>query len=171
MDLATQAVIAIELRHRTDDLSESLEQQTATSEILQVISTWPGELAPVFASILANARRICEAKFAHLLLYDGKLFHAAAMEGASAAFVEFWAISSSTLSRSRVDLASRSSRVTITTSSGSIARNNLRSLPLLATSALARNDRLQEGASLKNTRKQGKRLPCSTKHHSTTKSL
>jgi transcriptional regulator with GAF, ATPase, and Fis domain len=97
MDFATQAVIAIEntrllneLRHRTDDLSESLEQQTATSEILQVISTWPGELAPVFASILANARRICEAKFAHLLLYDGKLFHAAAMEGASAAFVEFW---------------------------------------------------------------------------------
>jgi two-component system, NtrC family, sensor kinase len=79
-----------ELAEAQKHLAEALEQQTATSEILQVISTSPGELAPVFASILANARRICEAKFAHLLLYDGKLFHAAAMEGASAAFVEFW---------------------------------------------------------------------------------
>src|SRR5262249_51651046 len=50
----------------------------------------PGKLDPVFNSILANARRICAAKFAHLLLYDGKLFHAAALEGASPAFVEFW---------------------------------------------------------------------------------
>src|SRR5262245_54325778 len=96
-NFAKQAVIAIEntrllneLRQRTDDLTESLQQQIATSEVLQVISSSPEELAPVFNSILANARRICEAKFAHLLLYDGKVFRAAAMENAPAAFAEFW---------------------------------------------------------------------------------
>jgi GAF domain-containing protein/DNA-binding response OmpR family regulator len=94
---AAQAVIAIEntrllyeLRQRTDDLSEALAQQTATSEVLQVISSSPGDLTPVFNSILANARRICEAKFAHLLLYDGQVFRAAAFEGAAPTFVEFW---------------------------------------------------------------------------------
>ena len=96
-NFANQAVIAIEntrllneLRQRTGDLSEALAQQTATSEVLQVISSSPGDLTPVFNSILANARRICEAKFAHLLLYDGAVFHAAAFEGASPAVVEFW---------------------------------------------------------------------------------
>src|SRR5436190_8638188 len=96
-NFAAQAVIAIEntrllneLRARTTDLGEALERQTATSEVLQVISRSPGDLEPAFNSILAHARRICAAKFAHLLLYDGKLFHAAAFEGASAAFIEFW---------------------------------------------------------------------------------
>src|SRR5262245_26398187 len=89
-NFATQAVIAIENTRLLNELRESLQQQTATSEVLQVISTSPGELAPVFNSILANARRICEAKFAHLLLYDGKVFSAAAMENAPAAFAEFW---------------------------------------------------------------------------------
>src|SRR5262245_39793918 len=78
---AAQAVIASEntrllneLRQRTDDLSESLEQQTATSEVLQVISSSPGELQPVFDAMLANATRICDAKFATLYLRDADAF-------------------------------------------------------------------------------------------------
>jgi signal transduction histidine kinase len=89
-NFANQAVIAIENTRLLNELRESLQQQTATSEVLSVISSSPGELAPVFAAILANARRICEAKFAHLLLYDGAMFQPAAMEGAPPAYAERW---------------------------------------------------------------------------------
>jgi GAF domain-containing protein/HAMP domain-containing protein len=82
---ADQAVIAIENvrlfeaeQQRTAELSESLEQQTATSEVLRVISSSPGELEPVFNTILENAARICEAKFATLFRFDGEKFYAAA---------------------------------------------------------------------------------------------
>jgi GAF domain-containing protein len=94
-NFASQAVIAIEntrllneLRQRTEDLSEALEQQTATSKVLQVISSSPGELEPVFEAMLANATRICEAKFGNLFLREGDAFRLVAMHGAPPAFAE-----------------------------------------------------------------------------------
>src|SRR5262249_18144688 len=88
---ASQAVIAIEntrllneLRQGTDDLSEALEQQTATSDVLQVISSSPGELEPVFQAMLENATRVCEAKFGVMWLCEGDGFRAVALHGPAA---------------------------------------------------------------------------------------
>src|SRR5262249_6592831 len=69
--------------------SESLQQQTATSEVLKVISSSPGELEPVFHSMLENATRICEAKFGNLFLREGDGYRAAAVHG-EPAYVEYW---------------------------------------------------------------------------------
>ncbi|MGB5184557.1 MAG: GAF domain-containing protein, partial [Xanthobacteraceae bacterium] len=95
-NFAAQAVIAIEntrllneLRQRTNDLTESLEQQTATSEVLSVISSSPGQLEPVFKAMLENATRICEAKFGVLYRFDGQAFHFAAEVGAPLEYTEF----------------------------------------------------------------------------------
>jgi GAF domain-containing protein len=92
---ADQAVIAIEnarlfdeVQSRTRDLSESLQQQTATADVLKVISSSPGELEPVFQAMLENATRICEAKFGTLYLSEGDGFRAAAMHNAPPAYAE-----------------------------------------------------------------------------------
>jgi two-component system, NtrC family, sensor kinase len=92
---ADQAVIAIEnvrlfdeVQARTRELTEALEQQTATSEVLGVISTSPGELEPVFQIMLANAVRICEAKIGSLYIRDGDAFRTVATHNAPPAYVE-----------------------------------------------------------------------------------
>ena len=94
---ADQAVIAIEnvrlfdeVQARTRELSESLEQQTATSEVLQVISSSPGELAPVFEAILGNATRICEAKFGTLTQVVDGIPRLMFQLGVPAPLEEYW---------------------------------------------------------------------------------
>jgi len=93
---ADQAVIAIEnarllneLRQRTSDLSESLEQQTATSEVLSVISSSSGRLEPVFQTTLDNAVRICQAKFGFMNRYEGDTWKIIAVHGAAPAYTEY----------------------------------------------------------------------------------
>jgi two-component system, NtrC family, sensor kinase len=92
---ADQAVIAIEnvrlfdeVQARTRELSESLEQQTATAEVLRVISSSPGDLEPVFRSMLAIATRLCEANFGNVYLRDGETFLLVAAHNTPPAFVE-----------------------------------------------------------------------------------
>jgi GAF domain-containing protein len=85
-NFAAQAVIAIEntrllneLRQRTSDLTESLEQQTATSEVLRIIATSPQSVQPVFDAIVANAAELCEATFSAVAQFDGELLHLVAV--------------------------------------------------------------------------------------------
>ena len=102
-NFAAQAVIAIEnarllnelrqrtidLTERTNDLTEAFEQQTATSEVLQVISSSPGDLQPVFATMLGNAARICDAKFGNIFGWDGDAFSLVATHNTPPAFAEY----------------------------------------------------------------------------------
>src|SRR6201995_1893371 len=92
---ADQAMIAIEnarlfseVQTKTADLQESLQHQTATSEVLQVISRSPGELDPVFQTILASATSICDAQFGLLVLYEGGGFRCTSTYNLPPAFAE-----------------------------------------------------------------------------------
>ena len=85
---AAQAVIAIENTRLLNELRQSLEQQTATSEVLRVISASPGELEPVFKTMLENAARICEASFGNLLLREDDSFRAVALHNPPPAYIE-----------------------------------------------------------------------------------
>jgi GAF domain-containing protein len=85
---ADQAVIAIENVRLLNELRESLQQQTATADVLKVISSSPGELEPVFEAMLANATQLCNAKFGTLNLYDGDAFRIMAVHNVPLAFAE-----------------------------------------------------------------------------------
>jgi GAF domain-containing protein len=87
-NFATQAAVAIENARLLSELRESLQEQTATSEVLQVISSSPGDLHPLFEAMLEKAVHICDATFGNIYRWDGNALHLVASHNTPPAFAE-----------------------------------------------------------------------------------